>query len=56
MVELGESIEVETRLYSKEAQRKRILELEFLHFSQAMASIRLDPLVPFERPTGPVRR
>lgn len=50
MVELGESIGFETRLYSKQAQRKRILALELLYFSQAMVSIRLDPLVPFERP------
>ena len=55
VVELGESIGVETRLYSEKAQRKRIRALELVCRSQAMASVRLDPLVPFDRPVEPLR-
>ena len=55
VVELGESIGVETRLYSEQAQRNRIRALELVCRSQAMASVRLDPLVPFDRPVEPLR-
>ncbi|QNI65968.1 hypothetical protein [Synechococcus sp. A15-44] len=55
VVELGESIGVETRLYSEQAQRNRIRALELLHQSHAMASVRQDPLVPFDRPVEPSR-
>ena len=55
VVELGESIGVETRLYSEQAQRNRIRALELVRRSQAMASVRLDPLVPFDRPVEPLR-
>jgi hypothetical protein len=55
VVELGESIGVETRLYSEKAQRKRIRALELVRRSQVMASVRLDPLVPFDRPVEPLR-
>ena len=55
VVELGESIGVEKRLYSEQAQRNRIRELELVRRSQAMASVRLDPQVPFDRPVEPLR-
>ena len=55
VVELGESIGVETRLYSEQAQHNRIRALELVHRSQAMASVRLDPLVPFDRPVELLR-
>ena len=55
VVELGESIGVETRLYSEHAQRNRIRALELVRRSQAMASVCLDPLVPFDRPVEPLR-
>ena len=55
VVELGESIGVETRLYSEQAQRNRIKALALVRRSQSTASIRLDPLVPFDRPVEPSR-
>ena len=55
VAELGESIGVETRLYSEQAQRNRIRALELVRRSQVMASVRLDPLVPFNRPVEPLR-
>lgn len=55
VVELGESIGVETRLYSEQAQQTRIRAVELVHQSQAMASVRQDPLVPFDRPVEPSR-
>ncbi len=55
VVELGESIGVETRLYSEQAQGNRIRALELVHQSQAMASVRQDPLVSFDRPVEPSR-
>ena len=45
VAELGESIGVETRLYSEQAQRNRIRALELVRRSQVMASVRLDPLM-----------
>ena len=55
VVELGESIGVETRLYSEQAQKTRIQSLALVRRSQAMASVRLDPLVPLDRPVEPLR-
>ena len=55
VVELGESIGVETRLYSEQAQQTRIQSLALVRRSQAMASVRLDPLVPLDRPVEPLR-
>ena len=55
VVELGESIGVETRLYSEQAQQTRIRALALVRRSQAMASVRLDPLVPLDRPVEPLR-
>ena len=55
VVELGESIGVETRLHSEQAHRNRIRALELVRRYQAMASVRLDPLVPFDRPVEPLR-
>ena len=50
VVELGESIGVETRLYSEQAQRNRLRALALVRRSHPMASVRLDPLVPLDRP------
>ena len=55
VVELGESIGVETRLYSEQAQQTRIQSLALVRRSQAMASVRLDPLVPLDCPVEPLR-
>ena len=55
VVELGESIGVETSLYSEQAQKTRIQSLALVRRSQAMASVRLDPLVPLDRPVEPLR-
>ena len=55
VVELGESIGVETRLYSEQAQQTRIRALALVRCSQPMASVRLDPLVPCDRPVEPLR-
>ena len=55
VVELGESIGVETRLYSDQAQRKRSKVLEGVNCSEVIPSVRQDPLLPFDRPVEPLR-
>ncbi|MCB4400385.1 hypothetical protein [Synechococcus sp. MU1625] len=55
VVELGESIGVETRLYSDQAQRKRSKVLEVVNCSEVIPSVRQDPLLPFDRPVEPLR-
>ena len=55
VVELWESMGVEIRLYSEQVQRNRIRALELVRRYQAMASVSLDPLVPFERLVEPLR-
>lgn len=49
VVELGESIGVETRLYSLSARRSRDRVLRRLQSSMADVVIRLDPLIPLHR-------
>ena len=42
-------------MYSEQAQQTRIQSLALVRRSQAMASVRLDPLVPLDRPVEPLR-
>ena len=55
VVELGESIGVETRLYSDQAEHNRSRALELVRRSDVIASFRQDPLVPVDRPVEPSR-
>ena len=55
VVELGESIGVETRLYSRRGRRERQRMLRRLHCADGQAVVRQDPLIPFNQPVDPGR-
>jgi hypothetical protein len=55
VVELGESIGVETRLYSRSGRRERQRMLRRLHCADGQAVVRQDPLIPFNQPVDPGR-
>ena len=55
VVELGESIGVETRLYSPAGRRERRRVLQRLRCSEGRAVVRQDPLVPLDQPVDLAR-
>ena len=55
VVELGESIGVETCLYSRAGRRERQRLLQRLRWSAARAVVRQDPLIPLDQPVDLAR-